>query len=60
MAPQGGLILAEDGDGVSHLVGVTDQGMSYPLARNEFNDSEFCGPASRMAGRPSGQEEVRV
>jgi secreted PhoX family phosphatase len=51
VAPQGGLILAEDGDGVSHLVGVTDQGMSYPLARNEFNDSEFCGPAFSKDGK---------
>ncbi len=51
VAPQGGLILAEDGDGVSHLVGVTDQGMSYPLARNEFNDSEFCGPAFSADGK---------
>jgi secreted PhoX family phosphatase len=47
---QGGLILAEDGDGVSHPVGVTDQGVSYPLARNDFNDSEFCGPAFSTDG----------
>jgi secreted PhoX family phosphatase len=50
VAPQGGLILAEDGDGVSHLVGVTSQGRSYPLARNEVNDSEFCGPAFSKDG----------
>ncbi|MGQ1840184.1 alkaline phosphatase PhoX [Kocuria turfanensis] len=51
VAPQGGLILAEDGAGVSHLVGVTDQGKSYPLARNEYNDSEFCGPAFSQDGK---------
>ncbi|WP_309109083.1 alkaline phosphatase PhoX [Arthrobacter sp.] len=51
VAPQGGLILAEDGDGVSHLVGVTSQGRSYPLARNEVNDSEFCGPAFSRDGK---------
>lgn len=51
VAPQGGLILAEDGDGVSHLVGITSQGNSYPLARNEFNDSEFCGPAFSKDGK---------
>ena len=51
VAPQGGLILAEDGDGVSHLVGVTSQGRSYPLARNEVNDSEFCGPAFSKDGK---------
>ena len=44
VSAQGGLILAEDANGVSHLVGVTSQGKSYPLARNEYNDSEFCGP----------------
>lgn len=51
VAPQGGLILAEDGDGVSHLVGITSQGRSYPLARNEVNDSEFCGPAFSKDGK---------
>jgi secreted PhoX family phosphatase len=51
VAPQGGLILAEDGDGVSHLIGVTSQGKAYPLARNEFNDSEFCGPAFSKDGK---------
>lgn len=50
VAPQGGLILAEDGNGVSHLVGVTSQGKSYALARNDFNDSEFCGPAFSADG----------
>lgn len=44
ISPYGGVILAEDGDGLSHLVGVTDQGKAYPLARNELNDSEFAGP----------------
>jgi secreted PhoX family phosphatase len=50
VSTHGGLILAEDGDGVSHLVGVTSQGKAYPLARNEFNDSEFCGPAFSADG----------
>jgi secreted PhoX family phosphatase len=44
ISPYGGVILAEDGEGLSHLVGVTDQGKAYPLARNELNDSEFTGP----------------
>ncbi|SFS99278.1 alkaline phosphatase PhoX [Saccharopolyspora flava] len=47
-----GLILAEDGDGQQHLFGVTTDGQTYPLARNEINTgtdlapefSEFCGP----------------
>ena len=42
--PHGGLILAEDGEGLSHLVGVTAQGKPYALARNELNESEFTGP----------------
>ena len=42
--PHGGLILAEDGEGLSHLVGVTAQGKAYALARNELNESEFTGP----------------
>ncbi|MGJ9403910.1 alkaline phosphatase PhoX [Arthrobacter sp. KK5.5] len=50
VSTHGGLILAEDGDGVSHLVGVTSQGKAYPLARNDFNDSEFCGPAFSADG----------
>ncbi|MBG6134870.1 alkaline phosphatase PhoX [Longispora fulva] len=44
VSPYGGVILAEDGEGVSHLVGVNRQGKSYPMARNELNDSEFTGP----------------
>ena len=51
ISPYGGVILAEDGDGVSHLVGVTDHGKSYPLARNELNDSEFAGPAFSADGK---------
>jgi secreted PhoX family phosphatase len=45
VSPWGGLILAEDGEGVQHLVGVTEGGESFPLARNELgNGSEFTGP----------------
>ena len=50
VSPYGGVILAEDGDGIQHLVGVTDQGKSYPIARNELNDSEFTGPAFNADG----------
>lgn len=51
VAPQGGFILAEDGSGISHLVGVTTTGKSYPLARNDYNNSEFCGPAFSADGK---------
>lgn len=50
VSPHGGFILAEDGSGIQHLVGVTSQGKAYPLARNDFNGSEFCGPAFSANG----------
>jgi secreted PhoX family phosphatase len=40
----GGVIMAEDGEGASHLVGSTDSGETFFFARNEINDSEFTGP----------------
>jgi secreted PhoX family phosphatase len=44
VSAHGGLIIAEDGEGASHLVGSTDSGDVFFLARNELNDSEFAGP----------------
>lgn len=43
-SPYGGLLLAEDGEGLNHLVGLTESGVAYTLARNDMNDSEFTGP----------------
>jgi secreted PhoX family phosphatase len=41
----GGLILAEDGDGVNHLLGSTDDGEVFVIARNDHpENSEFAGP----------------
>jgi len=51
VSPYGGVILAEDGNGVQHLVGVTDQGKAYSLARNDLNGSEFTGPVFSPDGR---------
>jgi secreted PhoX family phosphatase len=51
VSPHGGVILAEDGEGIQHLVGVTDQGKAYALARNDLNDSEFAGPTFSADGR---------
>ena len=51
VSPHGGLILAEDGEGRSHLVGVTEQGKAYPLALNLANESEFAGPVFNASGR---------
>ncbi|WP_299536491.1 alkaline phosphatase PhoX [uncultured Streptomyces sp.] len=51
VSPYGGLVIAEDGDGIQHLFGATDSGVTYPIARNELNGgtaqepeySEFTG-----------------
>ena len=51
VSPYGGVILAEDGEGIQHLVGVTDQGKAYSLARNDLNDSEFTGPGFSADGQ---------
>ncbi|GAA4226907.1 hypothetical protein FHR32_002428 [Streptosporangium album] len=51
VSPYGGIILAEDGEGVSHLVGVTKKGNAYPMARNELNTSEFTGPTFSADGK---------
>jgi secreted PhoX family phosphatase len=46
VSPYGGVILAEDGEGVQHLVGATEGGHTYFLARNEVGDgsAEMTGP----------------
>lgn len=49
VSPYGGVILAEDGEGIQHLVGATDSGATFPIARNDFvtaktKNVEFTGP----------------
>jgi secreted PhoX family phosphatase len=52
VSPYGGVIMAEDGEGQQHLFGATEEGRTYPMARNEMNIGtreepaygEFCGP----------------
>jgi secreted PhoX family phosphatase len=51
VSPYGGVILAEDGEGIQHLVGVSGEGNTYPIARNDLNDSEFTGPAFSADGK---------
>ncbi|GAA3306856.1 alkaline phosphatase PhoX [Streptomyces cinereospinus] len=59
VSPYGGLLIAEDGDGVQHLFGATDSGRTYPIARNELNIgtaeepefSEFTGVTFSPDGR---------
>ncbi|MEE1754883.1 alkaline phosphatase PhoX [Streptomyces sp. SP18CS02] len=43
VSPYGGLVIAEDGEGVQHLFGATERGRTYPIARNDLNGSEFTG-----------------
>ncbi|MFI6643570.1 alkaline phosphatase PhoX [Streptomyces sp. NPDC050504] len=59
VSPYGGLVIAEDGDGVQHLFGATESGRTYPIARNELNAgteedpeySEFTGVTFSPDGR---------
>lgn len=59
VSPYGGLIIAEDGEGIQHLFGATDDGRTYPIARNDLNIgtadapaySEFTGPVFSPDGR---------
>ncbi|MEU0841992.1 alkaline phosphatase PhoX [Streptomyces sp. NPDC005962] len=59
VSPYGGLVIAEDGEGVQHLFGATDDGRTYPIARNDLNIgsaaepefSEFTGVVFSPDGR---------
>ncbi|MFJ3882498.1 alkaline phosphatase PhoX [Streptomyces sp. NPDC090077] len=59
VSPYGGLVIAEDGEGLQHLFGATESGRVYPLARNELNIgtaeepeySEFTGVCFSPDGR---------
>ncbi|KAB1143079.1 DUF839 domain-containing protein [Streptomyces luteolifulvus] len=59
VSPYGGLVIAEDGEGIQHLFGATDSGRTYPIARNELNTgteeepeySEFAGVTFSCDGR---------
>jgi secreted PhoX family phosphatase len=50
LSPHGGLMMAENGLGLSHVVGLTADGVAYPMARNEVNGSEFAGPVFSADG----------
>lgn len=59
VSPYGGLVIAEDGEGLQHLFGATESGLTYPIARNELNIgteqepeySEFTGVTFSPDGR---------
>ena len=44
VSPWGGVIIAEDGEGVQHLVGATARGETFTMARNDRNTNEMAGP----------------
>ena len=64
VSPYGGVILAEDGEGIQHLVGATERGKTYPIARNDCTTraesssparpsartARSCSPTSRSPG----------
>ncbi|WP_422735433.1 alkaline phosphatase PhoX [Micromonospora sp. WMMD729] len=51
VTPWGSLVLAEDGKGASHVLSTIPGGPTYAIARNQLNDSEFCGPTFSADGR---------
>lgn len=55
VTPFGGLVLAEDGDGVNGLIGWTRQNGAFRLARNDIDfeggNSEMAGPTFSPDGR---------
>jgi len=58
VSPHGGLILAEDGNGLKYLIGVSSEGTAYALARNDHRNpagrrtnGEFAGPTFNRRGK---------
>ncbi len=50
-APNGDMIVCEDGDQENFVLGITPQGRLYRFARNAHNDSEFAGACFAPDGR---------
>lgn len=51
VAPFGDLILCEDGDDDSYVVGVNRNGELYQFAKNNINDSEYAGACFSPDGK---------
>jgi secreted PhoX family phosphatase len=51
VSPYGGFFLAEDGEGVQHLLAVDNAGQVTPFARNRFSTSEFTGVNFEPGGK---------
>ncbi len=52
ITPWGDLWIAEDGDGVDRIIGMTPEGETYVFAENKINDSELAGPTFSTRGIP--------
>jgi secreted PhoX family phosphatase len=50
-APNGDLIVCEDGRDDDRVIGITPQGRLYPIARNAHNQEEFAGACFAPDGR---------
>lgn len=50
-APNGDLIVCEDGEADNFVIGITPQGRLYRLARNAHNQTEFAGACFAPDGR---------
>ena len=65
VSPWGGVILAEDGEGVQHLLGRDARRHVVPFARNARDDGEFTGvtfsrrPADAVRQPPGARRHVR-
>lgn len=59
LAPGGGLMVCEDGDGAQHVFGVTRQGQVYPMARGRQNigtpDKPEWGEFAGVTFAPDGR-----
>ena len=44
MSPYGGVLLAEDGVGVNHVIGATEDGHTYFLAENQIAGGAASSP----------------
>jgi secreted PhoX family phosphatase len=51
VAPNGDLIVCEDGEGEDRVVGITPAGRLYTFARNALNEVEFAGACFAPDGR---------
>ncbi|WP_338448525.1 DUF839 domain-containing protein [Niallia oryzisoli] len=50
ITPWGDLWIAEDGDGINRIIGLTPEANVYTFAENTLNDSEFAGPTFSTDG----------